>query len=212
GAAIKSAAVASVAAVRAAVASVAATGTALARKAATSVPTSIPTGAVARAQAVLRRRPTQVLAAAAVAGLAVIWLGWRLLHGHSAPAQPASTHAQPVSQPAPPPATAVQNAGTPNSGDSAVLHQEIPDVPRHARESIRGRIKVTVRVSVDRSGSVVAARLVIPGSSRYFARQAIDSAMKWKFVPADKQNSRQWLLRFEFTRAGATGQAAGAPT
>lgn len=212
GAAIKSAAVASLAAVRAAVAIVAETGTAVARKAAASIPTSIPTSAVARTQAVLRRQPTRVLAAAAVAGLAVIWLGWRLLHGHPAPAQPASTHAQAASQPALPPAAVVQGAGSPTSVDSAVLHREIPDVPRHARESIRGRIKVTVRVSVDRSGSVVAARLVIPGSSRYFARQAMDSAMKWKFVPADKQSSRQWLLRFEFTRAGATGQAVGPPT
>jgi TonB family protein len=93
-----------------------------------------------------------------------------------------------------------------------VLHQEIPDVPRHARESIRGRIKVMVHVTVDRSGNVVGERLLNSGSSRYFARLATVAAGKWKFVPTDKQGSRGWLLQFEFTRGGATGQLAAPPT
>ena len=93
-----------------------------------------------------------------------------------------------------------------------MVHQAIPDVPRHARESIRDRIKITVRVTVDRSGNVVGERLVNSGSSKYFARLATDAAAKWKFVPADKQGSREWLLRFEFTRGGATGQVAAPPT
>ena len=169
------------------------------------------------------------IAAAALAVLAVIWIGWRLFHGHpnnlqqpassnsqpsslqagprAAPAQnlPASVPA-PASTPAPAPATALALAS------SAVVHQAIPDVPRHARESIRGRIKITVRVTVDRSGNVVGERLVNSGSSRYFARLAADAAAKWKFAPADRQGSREWLLRFEFTRGGATGQVAAPPT
>jgi len=89
----------------------------------------------------------------------------------------------------------------------SVLHQEIPDVPRSARESIHGHIQVTVRVTVDRSGNVVDETLEDPGSSKYFTRLATEAARKWRFAPADNQDSRQWLLRFEFTREGTTGRA-----
>jgi TonB family protein len=157
------------------------------------------------------------IAAAALAVLAVIWIGWRLFHSHpnNLP-QPASSSSQPSSPQAAPRAAPAQNlsASTPAPAlaSAGVVHQAIPDVPRHARESIRGRIKITVRVSVDRSGNVVGERLVNSGSSKYFARLATDAAAKWKFVPADKQGSREWLLRFEFTRGGATGQVAAPPT
>jgi TonB family protein len=90
----------------------------------------------------------------------------------------------------------------------SVLHQEIPAVLRSARESIHGHIKVTVRVTVDRSGEVVDETVKDPGSSRYFARVATEAARKWKFAPADNQNSREWLLRFEFTRDGTTARTA----
>jgi TonB family protein len=90
-----------------------------------------------------------------------------------------------------------------------VLHEEIPDISRHALNTIRGRIKVSVRVTVDRSGNVVDESLEGRGSSYYFARLAMEAARKWKFAPADNQADRKWLLRFEFTRSGVTGHAAG---
>jgi TonB family protein len=97
----------------------------------------------------------------------------------------------------------------PLANDSpSVLHEEIPDVPRSARDTIRGRIKVAVRVTVDNSGSVTYAVLENPGASKYFARLATEAAKKWKFAPADNQASRKWLLRFEFTRGGAVGRVA----
>jgi TonB family protein len=89
-----------------------------------------------------------------------------------------------------------------------VLHEEIPDISRSARYSIRGRIKVAVRVTVDGSGSVTNAALENAGPSQYFDRLAIASARKWKFVRVDNQDSRKWLLRFEFTRGGASAHAA----
>jgi TonB family protein len=90
-----------------------------------------------------------------------------------------------------------------------VLHEEIPDISRHALNTIRGHIKVSVRVTVDRSGNVVDESLESRGSSYYFARLAMQAASKWKFAPADNQANRKWLLRFEFTRGGVTGHAAG---
>jgi len=90
---------------------------------------------------------------------------------------------------------------------SSVLHEEAPDVPTSALETIRGHIKFAVRVTVDGSGNVVHATLVNHSPSGYFTRLAIESARKWKFVAADNPASRQWLLRFEFTRDGATAHA-----
>jgi len=89
----------------------------------------------------------------------------------------------------------------------SVLHEEIPNVPRRNRETIRGHIKVSVRVTVDSSGKVVHETVEKPGPSIYFARLATEAARKWKFVPADNHASRKWLLQFEFTRSGASGHA-----
>ena len=86
--------------------------------------------------------------------------------------------------------------------------RKFPLSPRSARESIHGHIKVTVRVAVDRSGAVVSEAVEEPGSSKYFARVASEAARKWRFAPADDQNSREWLLRFEFGRDGTTARAA----
>jgi len=136
-----------------------------------------------------------------------VWIGVHLFHTHANTQQPASMTLQ--SAPAVSPPTAVEN---PNASIAAplptVLHQEIPDLSRGARESIRGVIKIAVRVIVDRSGNVVAATVDNRGSSKYFARAATDAAWKWKFAQATDQASRVWLLHFEFTRAGTTAHAA----
>jgi len=89
----------------------------------------------------------------------------------------------------------------------SVLHEEIPDVPRSARDTIHGHFNVAVRVIVDSSGNVVDETLENPGPSIYFARLAGIAARKWKFAPAKNQDSREWLLWFEFTRDGTTGRA-----
>jgi TonB family protein len=89
----------------------------------------------------------------------------------------------------------------------SVLHEEAPDVPLGALETIHGHIKFAVRVRVDSSGNVVHATLANHSPSRYFTRLAIETARKWKFAAADNQGSRQWLLRFEFSRDGATTHA-----
>jgi TonB family protein len=93
------------------------------------------------------------------------------------------------------------------TGSPSVVHEEIPDVPRSARDTIHGHIKVAVRVKVDGSGNVIGQTLENPGPSKYFARLATEAARKWKFAAANAQQPREWLLRFEFSRGGATGQA-----
>jgi TonB family protein len=140
-----------------------------------------------------------------------VWAGTHMLSSRTsleraAPSTDASPN--PATSPSAPPEV---SAPTPDQSlanrSSSVLHEEIPDISRHARSTIRGHIKIAVRVTVDRSGNVVGEALENPGPSRYFARQATSAARKWKFAPADNQDSRKWLLRFDFSRGGATGYA-----
>jgi serine/threonine-protein kinase len=91
----------------------------------------------------------------------------------------------------------------------SVLHQQLPDIPRNIREKIRGHVNVTVRVLVDPTGNVVGEFLENAGPSRYFAHQAGDAAIDWKFVPSDGRGPRVWMLKFEFTRAGTTVRSVG---
>jgi serine/threonine protein kinase len=152
---------------------------------------------------------TRVLVTAITVGiitLCAVWAGVHLSRSHVNIQQTDSI--TPQSPPVVPPPAAVQ---TPKASIAAsvptVLHQEIPDVSRSARQSIRGVIKIAVRVIVDGSGNVVAATLDNRASSRYFARTAIDAAKKWKFAQAASQASRAWLLHFEFTRAGTAAHS-----
>ena len=83
----------------------------------------------------------------------------------------------------------------------------IPEVPLSARRTIRGHIKVWVRVIVDQDGSVSAATADRTGPSRYFQRLAIEAAKKWTFPPIEAQSRRVMQIRFDFSRDGTTGRA-----
>jgi TonB family protein len=129
----------------------------------------------------------------------------------SSPSKPSSSQPRPpASQPA---AThrasgfAEQRRPPPANTSPAVIHEEIPKVPQRARDTIHGRVKVAVRVTVDRSGNVVRDTFENAGPSKYFNHLASQAARKWKFTSADNEGSREWLLRFEFGRDGTTVHA-----
>jgi TonB family protein len=85
-----------------------------------------------------------------------------------------------------------------------VAHQSLPDVPNNARDTIRGIVRVAIRVQVDASGNVVGTSIDSPGPSKYFANLANQAAQRWTFTPAkvDGQDvSSEWILRFGFARA-----------
>jgi serine/threonine protein kinase len=89
----------------------------------------------------------------------------------------------------------------------SVVHEQMPVVAHSALRTIHGHVKVAVLATVDPAGNVIETRLENPGPSAYFARSAREAAGKWKFASADGQDSRHWLLRFEFTSSGTTGHA-----
>jgi TonB family protein len=66
---------------------------------------------------------------------------------------------------------------------------------------------VSVRVIVDKEGTVVVATADDPGPSRYFERLAIQASKKWTFAPTDSEERRIMRVRFNFTRAGTTARA-----
>ncbi|MGB7762524.1 MAG: TonB family protein [Bryobacteraceae bacterium] len=109
----------------------------------------------------------------------------------------------PVPTPAPPEPAADNSAGTLPAGD--VVDRVLPQVPPQYLATIRGRVRVGVRVRVDPSGSVVDAQLDSRAGSKYFAKVALDAARRWKFKPAtDAGNSGEstQLVHFEFRTDG----------
>jgi hypothetical protein len=117
-----------------------------------------------------------------------------------APAEAASSSSSLSSASDMEPAEPVE-AAAPSGG-----HEEIPEVPPRARQTIHGHITISVRVIVDKDGMVFAALLDHPGRSRYFEQLAIEAAKKWTFPPADT-DERLMMVQFDFTREGATAHS-----
>jgi TonB family protein len=88
------------------------------------------------------------------------------------------------------------------------VHEEIPKISPGARQTIRGHVRVSVRVTVNKSGNVVHDTFENASSSKYFNRVASEAARKWKFASADGERAREWLLHFEFGRDGTTVHAS----
>ena len=106
------------------------------------------------------------------------------------------------STPPPPAAHATKSKTPPPVATGTVVEQVLPTIPKSARNTIEGHIRIGVRVSVDGSGNVINTKLVSPGPSQYFARLTNEAAHKWKFKPAEAgdPSTREWLLKFEITR------------
>jgi len=158
----------------------------------------------------LRRGPiaAALLAAAIVVGLIVF-----ISRGKSVPSPAAATTEQPASQPSvtaaptPAPKPPVSRSAEPPKKSMAsggeVLHKVIPEVSQRTRNTITGTVKVGVRVEVDSSGQVTAAKLTSPGPSKYFAGLAVKAAQGWKFSPPQvdgQPTPSTWALQFRFRR------------
>lgn len=143
----------------------------------------------------------------------VSWVGISLFRPDPTPA-PAVTEAAPDSVPPPPapvssPGEAAPVVGLPKAdAPPSPINEVIPDVSRGARQTIRGTIVVSVRVTVGKDGTVLAATPVIRGPSRYFERLAVEAAKKWTFTPAVREEQRIMLVSFSYKRAGTTARAS----
>jgi len=99
-------------------------------------------------------------------------------------------------------------AETESGGD--VLRRVMPRVSAGAQNTIRGTIRIVVKVDVDATGNVTQARLQLAGPSQYFARLALEAARDWKFKPAlanGQAVASEWVVRFGLSRHGIEGSA-----
>jgi serine/threonine protein kinase len=187
-------------------------------------PPQVATEAARPAPSVAQSPKPRALLAVMVAAVVILALGWtgvRVFRTHRSPAPPpvqalGGSLSQTPSAAAPAAAEVrvpVAAVSTTKPGQSDVitsplaLHEVIPEVPLSARRTIRGHIKVWVRVIVSQDGSVFAAVADRTGSSRYFQRLAVEAAEKWTFPPVDTPSRRLMQVRFDFGRDGTTGRA-----
>jgi TonB family protein len=154
------------------------------------------------------------LAVAILVALVLIAVGVRMLHHSTETRQPVSTtsagqSAESTRQPVTTDDLAVSKRTT-DVDHGAVSHEVLPDVPSKARNTITGKVRVTVKLAVDASGAVSHASLVSRGPSEYFANEALQAARKWTFKPPrvdGKAIPSEWNLSFEFKSNGATAAA-----
>jgi hypothetical protein len=150
-----------------------------------------------------RARMARIAAITSVVVLAAVWAGWQQFR----------THPKPIASPQPAVAAAIAPQNPPAHRPElatpvpSVIHAQLPNVPRKALGTIHGHFAIVVLVVVDHSGSVVSGLLKNTGPSAYFARLTREAAKQWTFAPTDEPGTREWLLRFEFTRSGVTGEA-----
>ncbi|MGB8850714.1 MAG: TonB family protein [Candidatus Acidiferrales bacterium] len=104
-----------------------------------------------------------------------------------------------------PPAQAPSPAAGAAAGDG-VIRQVLPNASQKALNTIRGTVRVGIKVSVDPTGEVTDATIDSPGPSSYFANLALEAARQWKFAPASGAASN-WILSFEFAPGGAKASA-----
>ena len=148
--------------------------------------------------------------------LIALLVGYKISNRHAAapPPQTTENHQQVANNAPLSPGPVVPTSKTNAASDAVraesrggVLQQVLPEVPRSARNTIHGKIKVNVRVAVNASGDVSVAKLVTTGPSQYFARLAMNAARSWKFTPPQTggQNvASNWMLRFQFARTSTT--------
>jgi TonB family protein len=86
----------------------------------------------------------------------------------------------------------------------AVAQQVLPEVSRYSRNTIQGKVRVRVKVTVDSSGNVLAAKFDSRGPSKYFAERTLQAAKQWTFKPpmaGGQSVPSEWVLKFEIGRS-----------
>lgn len=81
---------------------------------------------------------------------------------------------------------------------ASIVKRVLPDIPRRSRDTINGKVTVSVRVEVDPSGNVTQVTPAEELGSKYFTKFVVESAREWKFEP--QESPRTLLLRFQLRR------------
>ena len=115
----------------------------------------------------------------------------------SAVPAPTESGSQPASSAADPPAR-------------TVLRKVLPEVSEKSRATIRGTVRINVRVQLNPDGTVSTAELANPASSQFFADLALKAARQWQFAqPASSSAAGSSMpgsavIRFDFTQTATS--------
>lgn len=166
---------------------------------------------------VWRRLNGTALLILGVVAIALGWIGIGLFRTDPTPApapvasvempqpDPAAVTTKPVESPTParPPANM-----KPADIKPAGIKEVLPEVSQGSLNTIRGTVRVSFRVKVDRQGNVVGATAEDRGPSRYFERVALQAAKQWTFPPAEPPEQRVMHVQFNFRRDGVTASSS----
>ena len=119
--------------------------------------------------------------------------------------EPAPAHVATAQAPVtkPPAQSTQEGVAEGGAAEGQIVERVIPDIPAGARNTIQGRVRVSVRIAVNSAGEVSDAILVSAGPSKYFANKALEAARRWRFKPEEagaRSGAREWMLRFQFGR------------
>jgi TonB family protein len=172
----------------------------------------LPSANASKARPSQKRPKRWIIVPIAVAALFLIaWVGSRFMtHQPPIPAAEDRTAKAPAETPAtqsPAPfsttGNSAQKSTQPGATRGSVLQQVMPEVSASALNTVNGKLKVSVQVSVDPSGSVTQAKLTSPGPSAYFANHALAAARRWRFTPPQVNGqaaASEWILHFQFRK------------
>jgi len=102
-------------------------------------------------------------------------------------------------------ASAPANNAAMTTHEGGVADRVLPRVSQRSLNTITGKVRVIVKLTVDPSGKVSNASLQSAGPSEYFSKVALEASRHWKFDPPQsggEPKSSQWLLRYAFGRSG----------
>jgi TonB family protein len=99
-----------------------------------------------------------------------------------------------------------------------VIRKILPEVSEKARATIRGSVRINVRVQLNPDGTVSSAELANPAASEFFADLALKAARQWQFGPPANASSSDSAsgqraaptsatIRFDFTQISTAASA-----
>jgi len=110
------------------------------------------------------------------------------------PAPPKEEKRAPVETPSPEPKEMDKSAAS-----DGIVREVLPQIPQRARNSIQGKVALSVKAQVDPQGNVTDVEIDSPGPSKYFADLTLKAVRQWKFAPT--KAASEWILRFQIRRA-----------
>jgi TonB family protein len=94
------------------------------------------------------------------------------------------------------------NPTAPSSAAPTIQRKVLPVVSEKARSTIRGNVRINVRLQLNPDGTVSSAELANPAPSQFFADLALKAARQWQFAAPSSSDALppSTVVRFDFTQ------------